>query len=165
MSLELFYESIRSVETRRVYSAYLKKYAEQYDLRVTDPRAIESMIIQFIISLKKEKSYSAIRNYVSAVLAYYKINDVVLNTAKINKFMPSETRVRKDRAYTHDEISKFLSIADERMRAVVLLLASSGIRIGAIKSIKLRSVEDMKLTVYENDREEYFTFMTPECKQ
>jgi hypothetical protein len=51
------------------------------------------------------------------------------------------------------------------MRAVVLLLASSGIRIGAIKSIKLRSVEDMKLTVYENDREEYFTFMTPECKQ
>src|SRR5438093_3295450 len=165
MSLELFLESIRSSETKRVYSTYLKKYAQHYDLRITDQKTIEGMIIQFIISLKKQKSYSAIRNYLSAVLAYYKINDVVLNTTKINKFMPGETRVRKDRAYTHEEITKFLSIADERMRAVVLLLASSGIRIGAIQSIKLRSVEDMKLTVYENDREEYFTFITPECKK
>jgi integrase len=165
VSLELFLESIRSTETKRVYSTYLKKYAQEYDLRVADPKTIEGMIIEFIVSLKKHKSYPAIRNYVSAVLAYYKINDVVLNTTKINKFMPSQTRVRKDRAYTYDEISKFLSIADERMRAVVLLLASSGIRIGAIQSIRLRSLEDVKLTVYENEREEYFTFITPECKK
>jgi hypothetical protein len=85
------------------------------------------MIIDFIIILKKEKSYSAIRNYVSAVLVYYKINDIILNTAKIKKFMPSATSVRNDRAYTHGEISKLLSIADERMRVIILLLASSGI--------------------------------------
>jgi integrase len=117
------------------------------------------------VALKKEKSYSAIRNYVSAVLAYYKINDVFLNTTKINKFMPSATKVRKDRAYTYDEISKLLSIADERMKVIILLLASSGIRIGAIYSIRLQSLQEMKLTVYENDREEYFTFITSECKK
>jgi len=123
------------------------------------------MIINFIISLKKQKSYSAIRNYVGAVLAYYKINDLFLNTTKINKFMPSATKVRKDRAYTHEEISKLLSIADERMRVIILLLASSGIRVDAIQSIRLRSLEEMKITVYENDREEYFTFITPECQK
>lgn len=165
MSLELFLESIRSIETKRVYSTYLSKYSEKYNLKETDPRKIEGMIIEFIIALKKEKSYSAIRNYVSAILAYYKINDVILNTTKINKFMPSATRVRKDRAYTHDEISQLLSIADERMRVIILLLASSGIRIGAIYSIRLRSLQEMKLTVYENDREEYFTFITSECKK
>jgi integrase len=166
-SLELFLESIKSTETRRVYSVYLGKYAEQYSLKETDPGKIASMIIDFIISLKKEKSHFAIRNYVSAVLAYYKINDIILNTTKINKFMPSATKVRKDRAYTYDEISKLLSIADERMKVIILLMASSGIRIGAIQSIRLRNIEEkeMKLTVYENDREEYFTFITPECKK
>jgi len=165
VSLELFLESIRSIETRRVYSTYLKKYAQDYELEETDPKKIEGMIISFIIALKKEKSYPALRNYVNAVLAYYKINDVILNTTKINKFMPNVTRVRKDRAYTHEEISKLLEISDERMKAVILLMASSGLRIGAIQSIRLRNLEDMKLTIYEKDREEHFSFITPECKK
>jgi integrase len=165
MSLELFLESCKSPETKRAYSTYLRKFAEEYDLNVRDPRSIETMIIDLIIKLKKEKSYPAIRNYVSAVLAYYKINDVILNTTKINKFMPSISRVRKDRAYTHEEILTLLSIADERMRVIILLLASSGIRIGAIQSIKLSALQDKKLIVYESDIEEYFTFITPECKK
>ena len=49
--------------------------------------------------------------------------------------MPEPKRARKDRAYTHEEIGKMLEIADERMRAVILLLASTGMRIGAIPSL------------------------------
>lgn len=79
--------------------------------------------------------------------------------------MPERRRVKKDRAYTHQEISKLLEITDDRMRAVILLLASSGLRIGAISSLRLRSLDDMKLLVYENDSEEYLTFITPECKK
>lgn len=48
VSRELFLESIRSIETKRLYSTYLKKYPENYDLTVTDPKTIEGMIIQFI---------------------------------------------------------------------------------------------------------------------
>jgi len=51
------------------------------------------------------------------------------------------------------------------MRVVTLLLASSGIRLGAIPTIKLRDLEDNKLTIYEHTREEYITFITPECKK
>lgn len=35
--------------------------------------------------------------------------------------MPEQKRVRKDRAYTHEEISKLLEVADERMRVIILL--------------------------------------------
>ncbi|MDW0221189.1 MAG: hypothetical protein QOG24_09780 [Nitrososphaeraceae archaeon] len=117
------------------------------------------------------KQYSAIHNYVSAITAFYKINDIILNVTKISKFMPEPKRARKDRAYTHEEIGKILEIADERMRAVILLLASTGIRIGAIPLLKLRNLEKIedgynhlyKIVVYEGYRQEYFTFCSREC--
>ena len=131
-----------------------------------NPRLVEAKIIEFIMSLRDEgKSYAAILNYLNAVKGFYKINDFILNSHKINKFMPEQIKVKKDRAYTHEEISRLLDVADERMRVVILLLASSGIRLGAIPAIGLRNFEDNKLTVYENTREENITFITPECKK
>ena len=127
---------------------------------------IEAKIIEFILSLRDEgKSYYAISNYLLPIKTFYKINDVVLNGYKITKFMPERIKVNRDRAYSHEEIGKMLEIADERMRVVILLLASSGIRIGAIPSIKLRNLQDSKITIYESANEEYFTFITPECKK
>jgi integrase len=123
-------------------------------------------MIEYIIKMKEMgKGYSTLHNYIATVVSFYRINDIVLNTKKISKFMPEQTRLRKDKAYTHEQISKLLEIADERMRVVILLLASSGIRIGSTSSLKLGNLEDNKLTVYENTREEYFTFITPECKK
>jgi integrase len=166
---ELFFNSIKSKQTRIKYSSYLKKYQEITGIKdllaEKDPRIIERQIIDFINLLKKQgKNWGSIHNYVAMILAFYKINDIILNVAKINKFMPEQRKVKKDRGYTHEEISKMLEVSDERMRVVILLLASTGIRIGAIPSLKIGNIQDMKLTVYENDREEYFTFMTPECK-
>ena len=156
--------------TKSSYSHYLKKYVELTGLTdplsETNPRLIEQQIIKFIIDLKnKNKSHSAIRNYTNAVFAFYKINDVMLNTTKIMKFMPEDKRVKKDRAYAHQEISKLLEIAEDRFKVIILLMASSGIRVGSIPDLRLRNLDNMKLTVYENSKEEYFSFITPECKK
>jgi integrase len=172
----LFSSSIRSDETRKTYTLLLKKfieYLEEEDILLgNDPRQIERRIIDFIVSLKEQgKQYCAIHNYASAITAFYKINDIILNVTKISKFMPEPKRARKDRAYTHEEIRKMLEIADERMRAVISLLASTGMRIGAVPLLKLRNLEKIgdgnnylyKIVVYEGFREEYFTFCTPEC--
>ena len=168
----LFLSSIRSDETKKTYSLLLKKFIEYVDvtdiLFGNDAKQIERRIIDFIITMKEQgKQYSAIHNYVSAITAFYKINDVVLNVTKISRFMPEPKRAKKDRSYTHDEIGKMLEIADERMRAVILLLASSGIRIGAMPSLKIRNLEKIddvyKIAVYEGFRQEYFTFCSPEC--
>lgn len=46
-----------------------------------------------------------------------------------------------------------------------MLWLHPGIRIGAIPLIRLRSLENNKLTIYENSKEEYTAFITPECKK
>jgi integrase len=193
MSLELedtqqyrmFYNSFRSEQTRDVYTLYLKKYMEFQGLDFfsceTNPRAIEQQIIDFIIKMKERgRGYGTLHNYVASILSFYKINDVVLNATKIMKFMPEQKRVN-DRAYTHQEISKMLEIADERMRVVMLLLASTGMRIGAIPELCIGLLLDTdphtddqdnknahtskKVIVYQATREEYYTFITHECKK
>jgi integrase len=150
---------------------YLEFVAKEDIFFKNNARLIEQKIIEIILHLKQQgKSYAAIRMYLASVKAFYKINDIVLNDSKISKFLPEQKRVKKDRAYNYKEISKLLEIADERMRVVILLLASTGIRIGAIPDLRLRNLEKInnhcyKITVYENYNQEYITFCTPECSK
>ncbi len=182
LNLELFEQSIKSEYTRKVYIVCLKKYFQfpgsgkfiECD-HTTDPRKVEQHVIDFVISKKKEgKGFSGIKNYVSAICKYYKIKDVYINTNKILQFLPEFRKSKKDREYEHEEIQKLLEIADERMRVVILLSASTGMRIGAIPDLRLRNIEQVstesgselpihKITVYENTNDEYVTFTTPEC--
>jgi integrase len=182
LNLELFEQSIKSEFTRNVYIVCLKKYFQfpgsskfvECD-HTTDPRKVEKHIIDYIISLKKEgKGYSGIKNYVSAICKYYKVKDVYLNTNKISQFLPEFKKSKKDRPYRYEEIQKLLEIADERMRVVILMLASTGMRIGAIPDLRLGNIEQVsiesgselpihKITSYENTNDEYVTFTTPEC--
>jgi integrase len=168
--IQLFLKSCRSPATRNAYETAFGKYVKfvgnEDNLFYDNPRLIEAKIIEFILSLREEgKSFRAISNYLDPIKAFYRINDVLLNVHKINKFMPEQIKANRDRAYTHEEIGRMLEIADERMRVVILVLASSGIRIGAIQLVKLRHLLDTKLTIYENTKQEYFTFITPECKK
>src|SRR5687768_7269049 len=104
MSMELFFESIRSDHTKRCYDLYLKKYGHD-KLTITDPKIAETEIIDFILQMKKEgKSFYAISNYVTALISFYRINDIMLNTKRITRFLPERRRIRKDRSYTYDEI-------------------------------------------------------------
>lgn len=98
------------------------------------------------------------------------MNDVVLDTNKIHQYLPEFRKSKKDRAYRYEEIHRLLDVADERMRAIIFLLASTGMRIGAIPGLRLRNLEKVesdydiyKITVYEGFNEEYITFCTPEC--
>ena len=42
-----------------------------------------------------------------------------------------------DRAYSHKEISQILKACDARVRMMILLLCSSGMRIGALHSLQI----------------------------
>ena len=176
----LFFNSIKSEATKRVYNIYLQKFMKfvncktinglVHDFNASDSKDIERKLIEFIIQMKENgMNYQSIQNYVAPVISFYKINDIMLNSKKINRFMPAKTRIRKNRGYTHEEIQKLLDIADERMKAVILLLVSSGCRIGSITSLHIRDLEKVgdsyKVTIYENQQEEYFTFVTPEAAE
>jgi integrase len=177
INLDLFEQSIKSEYTRVVYTTCLKKYFEfpgsSKFINMTDTRKIEDHITDFITSMKKEgKSFRAIYNYVSAICKYYRMKRVSLDTKHIREYLPEFKKSKKDRPYEYEEIRRLLDIADERMRTVILLLASTGMRIGAIPGLRLRNIEKVeidaatsiyKIMVYEGFKEEYITFTTPEC--
>ena len=87
----------------------------------------------------------------------------------MSNYLGENTKVSKDRAYTTEEIQQLLEKADERSRVLVLLLASTGMRIGAIPDLKLKHLTRIEeyniyqITVYENTKEEYYCFCSPEC--
>jgi integrase len=95
------------------------------------------------------------------------MNDVALNKKKINMFKGESTRKVVDRAYTQLEIKKILDVSDLRAKIITLLMATSGIRIGGLPSLRLRNVEKIdsiyKVTVYEGSNSQYYSFCTPEC--
>ena len=111
----------------------------------------------------------AISNYTCPVISFCKINDIMLNTTKINKFMPPQVKSKKTYGYDHEQIQKLLDIADERMRVVILLASGCGLRIGAIPGLDVGSLEEYKdlykITIYENEPEEYIVFSTSEGKK
>jgi integrase len=163
-----------SLESRNQYSYILKKYMSFHNLTDADalirqdPKVIEQQIIDYIISQEGvPRATKSLR--LAAVVSFYSINDVILNRKRLGKLLgPRQKRVR-DRPYTLEEISKMLSVSDERMRCIVLILTSTGMRVGGLAGLKISSLTKIgkyglyRLTVYEGSSEEYICFTTPEC--
>ena len=64
-----------------------------------------------------------------------------------------------------------LEFCDERVRAIILFLASTGVRIRAIIELKLEDLTSIpeydlhQVRVYAAAKERYFTFTTPEASK
>jgi integrase len=139
-------------------------------LLFSNEKEIQHKIIDYVLDLKnKGLSAASIAHYVGAIMHFYAMNDVTLNRKRIGRFIPEHIRKQKDRAYTTQEISRLLEFCDLRDRSIVLLFASTGMRIGAVPPLKLEHLTKIqkyglyKFTVYAGYKEEYVTFCTPEC--
>jgi integrase len=64
-------------------------------------------------------------------IIFFSINDITPNRKKLSKFVGEQENKYEYRSYTREEISRLLDICDERGKAIVLLMASTGIRVGA----------------------------------
>lgn len=104
------------------------------------------------------------KNLITATLKHAcEINDIVLNWKKIKKFINSEKTGNetngRDRGYTHEEIQRILEFSDQRSKTAFLILASTGVRIGALRTLRvgdLEKIDDIyKVRVYSGDKEEY----------
>jgi integrase len=172
-----FIEALPSIHSRSVYKNNLKLYmqfrgmTEYEQLLVGDPKTIHSHIVEYILYLRNQNLLTgrSINARLNALQKFYDTNDVELRWKKIKSYIGSRKKRLKDRAYTREEIAKMLENANQRERIVVLLMCSSGIRVGALPSLKIRNLKKIdkyslyKIIVYENEDEEYTTFCTPEC--
>jgi hypothetical protein len=132
----------------------------------TSPSSAEAQIIDYIGDLKKKgRSFSRIKSCVCAIMHFYTMNNVTLNRKKIARFKGEDKKVVRSEAYTREQIARMLSVSDERTKAIILLLSSTGIRIAAVPWLKGKHFEPLEngismITIYDG---EYFTFCTPEA--
>lgn len=131
---------------------------------------MQANVIDYLTSPKiNSLAYSTKHLYFSVLKHFYEINDVILNWKKISKYLGENERAIADRAYTKDEIQRMLNSADLREKVIVLLLCSTGMRIGALVDLTLSKLHKMeehhmyKIKVYEKSRFSYSCFCTPEC--
>ena len=79
---------------------------------------------------------------------------------KIQKLMKRE-------AYNHEEIQRILNVADLRTKVIILLMASAGLRVGALSGLSVHHVknDNNKVIAYSGSVSKYISFFSPECKQ
>jgi integrase len=134
-----------------------------------DTKKIQTMISDFLIHIQgQEFSSATVAHHRTTIKFFYEMNDVTgLNWKKIARVMKPFRKKANDRPYTTTEIAKMLEKVDQRGRIIILLMCSSGMREGAIHSLKtahLQRMEDTyKIIVYKNEPDEYITFCSPEC--
>jgi integrase len=169
-----FVNSINSDVTRKNYEYCLSKFLKNCNLDLDSllrlPQLdLSNLIIKYLVSQRISSQYKTV--IMATIKHACEMNDVILNWKKLKKFIKSEKTDNeingKDRGYTHQEIQKILEFSDQRLKTAFLVLASTGIRIGALQTIRVGDLEKIdnlyKITVYRGDREEYITFCTPEC--
>jgi integrase len=189
---ELYVNAIRSEETREKYHRRLRVFFDfiqlpdvSFDDRCRlfvnsskeNPKYTLMNTFKFVLFQKsrlekKEIVVSTIYNYLKPIKLLCKINDLQVNWQKVTMGLPKERKYAQDRAPTLEEIQKLCLYPDRRIRIIVSLMISSGIRLGAWNDIKFKHVKPIersgkviaaKLTVYAGSEEQYQTYVTPEC--
>jgi integrase len=182
----IWLESLKTKSTLNAYTVHLSLFCKFHN---TDPdqmiklnnsvAQLKTMVLNYIIHLKKiaklsagkpkrgELSVNSIKLYLKGVKSFLEFNEIALPWSKIAKFLPDDV-TNSYRSYTKEEIKKLLSVADPRDRCIILLMSSSGIRVGAIQSLKVKSIKRLDgdvgiVTVYPESKDSvYATLVTPE---
>jgi integrase len=155
--------------------------AEELVAKYSTQNDIQDVIIRFLLHCKniQEKSPTTILTYYHAIKHFYEMNDIALNWKRIKMFLGrANGKKSEDRPYKAKEIAKLLEHADPRSKVIVLLMASAGLRRGAITELKIGHLEPIELeeekekegttkiyqiTVYKGTDSEYITYCSTEC--
>lgn len=172
--------------TRKMYYQFLIKYYLSHppnnslslkEILAKDHKTIEQEIITIISNMRNVRrlSYSSTLTFLCAITLFFEISDVTFNKEKVGKFRRDNIAKFEYKAYTHGEISTLISFSDERGKAMLLLMASTGMRVGALPALKLKHLKKWTIgegsnqfvyqaRVYVNSpRYRYSTFCSPEC--
>jgi hypothetical protein len=117
-------------------------------------------------------SEGTIYNYYKAAKVFCDQNDIIATWKKITKIIPTGRRDADDRVPTDEEIQRLIMYPDRRLKPIVFTMISSGIRIEAWNYLKWKHIEPKyddekllgaKIIVYAGEREQYYSFITPEA--
>ena len=119
---------------------------------------------------------STIYNYYKAAKVFCDQNDITATWKKITKIIPTGRRDADDRVPTDEEIQRLIVYPDRRLKPIIFTMISSGIRIEAWNYLRWKHIEPKyenedpsskvlgaKITVYAGEREQYYSFISPEA--
>jgi integrase len=193
-SYDMFAYSIGNELTRKYYERRLNKFFDyigfdvQSDLgkrcnsfaergRIDREWAL-NQIISFLQFQKGrvqggEIAAATLKNFVKAIKLFCEMSDVHIPWKKITRGLPRARAAANDRAPTIEEIQKLVQYPDRRIKAIIYIMASSGIRLGAWDYLLWKHITPItnqngelsaaRIIVYAGDFEEYYTFITPEA--
>jgi hypothetical protein len=187
-----FIYSFKTEVTRKNSMSILKYYMNFLGITtlrelVEKPqKIIESDIKAYLVFLrnKKKVSYNTTVLYLSFIKKFYIVNtDYQIKWNLINMYLGNDDtdnyddeaqegeEEQEDRPYTKEEIQKMFNAAQEtRVKLIISLISSPGLRNGAVNILKLRDLEKIekyniyKITAYRKSKKySYKTFCSPEC--
>ncbi len=187
-----FLYALKAPESQRQYPKRLEVFLKFIDMKgsnleerlynlynksKSNTEWLQDSLIDFIIFQKEraargEITESTIPNYYKPVKLFCDMNDIVINWRLVTRGMPRGNHAANDRSPTLDEIIQILKYPDVRIKAIILTIISSGIRVGAWDYLRWKHVIPIevdnvvvasKIIVYAGDREQYFSFITPEA--
>ena len=172
-----FQSALRSAATRRYYPFALARYMRFHNFRSTyelinrDPKMIQADIAQYILS-DNTVSRITMQTYVAVIKCFYIQNDILnINWKKLKGKLGTVEKKHHDQAYSIEQIRQILEqgCTDLRSKAIILLLASSGLRIGALAGLLIKHMQlyekhgIYRFTVYPGGKDEYITFCSREA--
>jgi integrase len=190
--LDNFLYALRAPETKKKYPQRLKFFFDfvfptTADLKTKalefvnkakgNDQFVYTNFINFIIAQnrrvdKKGITAGTVRNYYKAAKLFCEMNDIIVNWKKIAKGLMKEKEYGEDRAPTVEEIIQLMKYPDRRIKPIVLVMASSGIRGGAWNYLKWKHIIPImpdgeivaaKIIVYGGEPDEYYSFITGEA--
>ncbi len=193
--LALLIYALKSSESQRQYPGRLKVFfdylrlegtiedqAIQFVKRVNDlPNWLQQSFMNFVVYQKervkrKEITEGTIGNYYKAVKLFCEMNfdHPVINWKKVARGIPRARKFALDRIPTIEEIRKLCEYPDRRIKPIVYMMLSSGIRVGAFDYLQWKHISPItnskgeviaaKMIIYPGDPvEEYYTFCSSEA--
>ncbi len=123
---------------------------------------------------RKDISTETIRNYLKPVKLFCDMNGIMINWKIISKGIKRGDRCSNDRPPSKQEIQKLLEYPDRRIKPIVLVMISSGIRVGSWDYITWGDITPImkndsiviaaKIAVYNTKtKKKYFSFISLEA--
>ena len=170
----------KSTFTQEQYKRNLLKFFEfakvkdPGELLTVDILGLEDVITSYIGSIRdKNLSLSSQSAALNSIRLFCRKNRIAPEWTEIRESLKEQENSCEDKPYTDDQIRRMLEVAGLREKALVLFVASSGCRPGAVPDAKIRDLNRIdldkgiylyKFTAYSKSEESrYTTFLTPEA--
>jgi len=176
-SFLLFENAIKSPETLSRYKYYVDIFMKFYHLKdydslsTMDSKQLQVMVEDYVMDLKKRVNPNSVPTYVNPLQTFLDVNENEIKWKKIRRLFPAKIKATGRKAYTRDDIARMLSLEPkQRNRVIIHILASTGMRKGALPKLRIKHLKKMEhdcysFLVYEGSTEEHWSFLTPEASK